>query len=410
MQLDLKETFDKHFAHVKFDPKLAKQFYHLQVGFVNKNQDHMDFFGGVLTGVQRVRFTSLEINQILETILRLDVQKLKRDFEHSEGIVASRKIAGDLLNFVFVYTAHRFYTSELLSKENREKAVVDIIILSSMRSLAALMVRDFQTLVDPRLAERVYARMSNRFILKKLGSWQRYLVYRGNSVLDEDYPHKKTMVNFDPPQAVVDWAVDVHNRVKETLKDIYGIIMETHGEGDKLKAGSLSGIDMEGNEVVVDKTTGLQTRIDYVLQVLPDANTFSKHELIKLVSKANPTTGETYLERTLHWLSEFYFTDDHKLIEKIVVDSLTLCYSYLEDENYIRSHAKDLGFLLVKLKNMIMSSRSSNETLIALREIGLVPVEASAETSNPQLMASIRTSMILYIFIRAYTKDFFVKQ
>lgn len=53
----IKGAFERVCGYVKPTPELAKRVINFQIGFVNKKEDHIAFFGGVLTGVHVVRFT-----------------------------------------------------------------------------------------------------------------------------------------------------------------------------------------------------------------------------------------------------------------------------------------------------------------------------------------------------------------
>mgnify|MGYP000662071918 CR=1 FL=1 len=53
----IKGVFERVCEHVKFDVALAQRVIEFQIAFVNKNEEHMAFFGGNLTGVHVVRFT-----------------------------------------------------------------------------------------------------------------------------------------------------------------------------------------------------------------------------------------------------------------------------------------------------------------------------------------------------------------
>lgn len=404
---ELKEVFDHHFKHVKFDAVLARKFHQMINGFMNKNPEHIEFFGGVLTGVHRVRFTSMEFNRITDEILRLDLVGLKRDFDRAEGIVPQRKIAGDLFNFIMAYLCHRFWTSPLLAVKLRKQAAETMILISSIRSLVSLMVRDFNYLVNPDLAAQVYERMSNRFILKQLGSWRAYLEYRCTKVSESEYPHASTMVAFDHTQKITNWVVDTHNRVKETLKEIYNIIVITHQENDKLKRGSLTGTDFEGREVIVDKVGGYESKLDYLLQNYHESNTFIRQELLKLVVKVNQTTREQHLAALLTWFSENAFKEEGIQIQELIKGAVILAYNYLDANQMLDKRNLDYGILLTKLRNMYTTSRGENQVLIQLREQGEYFVRKAMPTLSEQQVVSLRTSFFLYCWIRAQTKEAF---
>ena len=60
MDRSIREVFEDECSHLVANSALVKRLHDYQLGFVNKNSDHIDFFGGYLTGVQTVRFTDAD--------------------------------------------------------------------------------------------------------------------------------------------------------------------------------------------------------------------------------------------------------------------------------------------------------------------------------------------------------------
>ena len=89
-------AFDRVCGHVKFDVKLAQRIINFQVGFVNKNEDHVAFFGGVLTGVHVVRMTSTDMGNFFADVLQINEIELEDELHALSAVVADRKVSGDL--------------------------------------------------------------------------------------------------------------------------------------------------------------------------------------------------------------------------------------------------------------------------------------------------------------------------
>ena len=70
--MNVKTIFDTECSHLKFDKKLGALIARYVLDFINKNSDHMTFFGGNLTGVQIVRFTDEDRNRWFTDILGTD--------------------------------------------------------------------------------------------------------------------------------------------------------------------------------------------------------------------------------------------------------------------------------------------------------------------------------------------------
>jgi hypothetical protein len=400
----LKVVFDKAFEKVKWDVKLAKELYSFVVGFQNKNPDHMAFFGGVLTGVQRVRFTSTEFNHLYEKVFKIDVKALTKEFLVVEGIVEDRKIAGDLFNFVMVYAAHRFYTEKSSIKDAvRFKAVSDCIVVSSMRSCCALCIRDYKYLVPIPLAQRTYDRLSKRYILKELGSWKAYFDYRGQKVLEKEYPHIDTMLVFADTQDVVDWVVDTHNRVKDTLKSIYSEMMLAHKEKDVTKQTSLTGTDMSGEEVIKVKLNGVGFYADYMESIVGNKSELIREKLLHIAISQTPTVGSQELRDVLEWITESAYTESNNDIMWLARTAITFSFNFLtrtlNNDETTNSFSPLTEIKL--LKGGLSSSRTTDQNTLELRDRGDMVIMGAVNSHSSNQISAVRNSVIMYMFLRA---------
>ena len=68
----LKKMFETFADYVDIDQRLADRINNFQISFVNKNEDHLAFFGGNLTGVQVVRFTVDDLNRFYSDVIGID--------------------------------------------------------------------------------------------------------------------------------------------------------------------------------------------------------------------------------------------------------------------------------------------------------------------------------------------------
>lgn len=406
----LKEVFDEHLQHVKFDRKLFEKLRQVRIGFVSKNPDHLEFFGGKLMGVQRVRFTNQEFDAIYGQVLKVDVNDLYADFVKCEAIVKDREVAGDLFNFLCMYVTHRFLTSTALEAKLRILAAKEMLLLFNYRTLTALMTRNFKYLATPELAQRVYDRLSARYKIKQLKSWQEVMEYRCDEVLKEDSIHYKTLVSFKPDEAIVYSVTDGYNRHSDMMKHIYGEMMRAQEEGDRLNKKTLVVLDAQGEEVIRDKTDGYESYYEYLNSVLSDKNSLIKPELLSVVYKTIYTAAPELVELTLDWITDNLFSlPDRKKIDYVVRMSVIHSFEYLDEQGLLASGKNDIGVLLVKLRGMYMSSRSTDKDLLEMRSVGEKIVITATGRENEQTVAAVRTAMFIYLFLRAYSKNFYVK-
>ena len=413
------DVFDKYTEHLSFDRRLAKSLYDMQVGYVNKNEEHMNFFGGNLTGVHILRFNDKEYRHFFHDILKINPDRLRNDIHKLDSIVkndkgeAKFKISSDLFNMSIMYVAHKCLTSDKLKPDERQQAALDALLLFNYRTVSAIITDWFHYPADPMVAQRTYESLSGKFLLKQLGSWQEVMEYRSKEIMSDTSPHKNTLRHFGPDEGIVYLINDSQSRVADMIKNIYKEYMEVHKRGERINKSSHAGMDLEGNEVFKDKTSGIEAYVDYLLSIISDEHTLIKKELLDIIYDVIPTAPTELVKTTLTWLSEHYmglkadFSHDTDLFARL---SITYCMNYIDDNNLISDTKGDLGTILMRLKFALMSSRSTSDELLELRGVGGNIITEATKRVNEQIVSSVRTATILYVFLRAYTKKHYLNK
>ena len=109
----IKGAFERVCGYVKPTPELAKRVINFQIGFVNKKEDHIAFFGGVLTGVHVVRFTPQDMQEFFSDVVQINEAALEDELHSLPMVVATRKVSGDVFNHTCLWLAYLFLSSEL---------------------------------------------------------------------------------------------------------------------------------------------------------------------------------------------------------------------------------------------------------------------------------------------------------
>lgn len=102
----LKKFFDTQLPNLIASKTLADRLLEFQIKFVTKNQDHMEFFGGNLTGVQVVRFTPADMDKFFIDVLEVDEDEIREGLYVLPVIHKDRKVASDAFNNICMYVIH----------------------------------------------------------------------------------------------------------------------------------------------------------------------------------------------------------------------------------------------------------------------------------------------------------------
>lgn len=404
MLITLKEVLDELFANTKFNKQLAKLAYEFQIQFINRSDDHMKFFGGNLIGVYRIRFTEPDIARYYDEVIDKDMDVVRKAIRTVTTINHEFKISSDPTNLVWIYMIHRFLTTPYLDPAKKERAAMDVALVFNYRTIAALLATYFKYPTDTDTAQAVYERLSGRYLIKKLGTWQKVFQYRAEEFISKESIHYQAIINFTDDAAIVNAVNDMQSRTKDTLKNIYAEFIKVKEEGVKINSSSSTMIDADGDEIVKDRIHGLETYSNYILDVMIHQDSFIRTELVDVVTSVISTVPEKPFVHLLRWMSDEISKSNRDMIVKFTEVSLMLAFNYLLKHSYVVHHSKDMLFLVSKLKGYILSSRESEGELDAFREQGDTLVKKATEKTNSQAISSLRNGLFLYICIRAFTK------
>ena len=412
----IKSVCDELLKNLVFDTKLINKLYKFQIAFTHKNKEHMEFFGGNLTGVQRVRFTESDFSEYFDTIVNYDPNELRTRLEKTVVINQNRnrkgelfKVSSDVFNITSMYLIHRFIIAENLTPEQRIKGSLYTALILNYRFLTSILSEWFKYPCDIKLAQATYAKLSARFLIKKLGSWGEVINYRSNEFIQVDGLHYETLKLFNDDDKIVKMINDAQGRVKDLMKNITTEHYAAKEGDETIYTSSNVLIDVEGVEVTRDKVHGLETYITYLGNVIHDKHSFIKNDLIGFVCSVSYTTNVNNLLNSLNYMSEVSVNINHKDIDKIIRDTIYLGFNYLLDDEFSLSKNVDIPTFLIKLKGYFTASKSRDPELIALRESISDIVIKSNERVNDQILASTRTAVFLYVSLRAYLKSHYSK-
>jgi hypothetical protein len=107
------------------------------------------------------------------------------------------------------------------------------------------------------------------------------------------------------------------------------------------------------------------------------------------------------IKTTLNWMVDNYNTDSHMTIDDFTTSVIVYSFYLLNDNENI-TNLRDYPKILTELKNLYLSTRSTDNDLIKIRDLGTDIINKSNSSKlSESLIFSTRTSLILYITLRA---------
>ena len=166
-----------------------------------------------------------------------------------------------------------------------------------------------------------------------------------------------------------------------------------------------STFEFEGEEMLKDKTKGLIAYIHYIDSIIEDKPAFIKEEIVVAVCDIVKTASPLLLEETLLWMSDNTKFSNQKIIKEFTDLVLIHSFKYLQNNRNVVSRTTDLLALAIVLRGIYTSSRSSDNDLYKLRELGEKIVKKTGNVKSSSMIASIRTVLMLYIVLRAFAMN-----
>lgn len=412
----IKVVMDHEFTHLPIDKKLLDRILKYEKDFINKNEDHITFFGGHLMGVQIVRFDPRdraywfdEIIEINETSLQEELYALKDldDPKHNDPLInPDFNVRSDVMNITCGYLIHRFLTANNLPQDRQRAGAEAVLRIMLYKFLTSLLWNYFKYPANPAVAEATYNALSLKFGLKKNGNWKKYLDERAHITVGELGTHQKTLITMKDDEAFLYFIGDTQGRIRGTVKSIYSIFDRLNKSGIKIVSSS-SIMEYDGEMILKDKTRTYQAEIRYIADVISDRGSFIKPELLKIIEKSVETANPDMLVKTLNWMSDNagYGKDDivNQLAQKTVIYS----FNYLAQNPKLVKGKRDISGILYRLRGSFMASRSSDEDLMELREMAELIAGYATGSRNDTVKKSIRTAVLLYIIGRIMSKDYY---
>lgn len=407
MSKTIKEVFDAQFDQVKFDRALCKRVIQYSQTFMTRNDDHSSFFGGVLMGVNPIRFLDSDREAWYEDVLDVDEELLYNEFRKVDAINFDFKVMSDVFNYTPIYLAHRLEQETGIPQSLRREAQKHGFMVMHYRFLTSLLVTRFRYPADPAVAQATYSMLSGRYDIRRYGSWRALLEARSEDLLSVNSIYRNPIAKFGPDSMLIRVVTDTQGRIREVVKKIYVVYLDTLKAGVRIKSTSDTMISTDGEMVLKDRRNGYTGYLRYMHEVAQNESNLIKPELQDVVTQAMPTMPPKLLNDTLVYFAKNYTLPKQNYLEEIVNETLLYTFEHLHKNRASLKHRSDLAGLLSKLRALLMASRSTDPSVLKLRELTEKLVRNAVTTRNGAVVASVRTGVLLYITLRALTKDYY---
>jgi len=395
---DIKKIFDEECSDVVFDRALLKNMVEYVQRFLHKNSDHVDFFGGNLTGVQVVRFTDADSNRLFDEILEVDEDTMQRKLNAHPKIDPEWKRVSSIYNVTMLWLLYSFQNASKLNAKERRQGQMSTLIMLQAKFLTSYLFQAYRYPADPDIAQAAAEQLNRKFILKQAGNWYNVLVIRATYILDNKYPN--LWAHFNDDSEIIDAVQDIQQGIKSVAKSVTAVFYDMHKAGKRVISTS-NIIDIEGESQIRATIRRVTEYKRYLQDISHDAKDLIKDELVKIILEYMPTASERFFRETLVFIAESRGSRQYERLINTFIDNLIIHAFGVMDRDRAQLAKGHFGEILTRLQGVYMSARSTDPSLLELRQMGEQLVVKGSHATSQGTIAAVRTSLMLYLVLRA---------
>jgi hypothetical protein len=405
MYKDLKELFTHHFRHTPIDAKLHQEIKQFRLQWANKNEVHIEFLGGNLLGPYPIRFSQYDFDAIMIDVLGLDSMVLQQDLYTVPGINKEFKVSSDALYQTMIYLIRTFLLEAKFKEKDRIDAAKECYYIFAYRAISSLVYRYFRYPLDKQIALAVTEKMSNRYLIKKLGSWQKVFEYRAEDIVSPRGIHAQRLRRYTVRDAV-EIANDLQGRIRDTVKYIFSLTLEVIESGAYVKSQSLTITDVDGNEVVRDMTDNMDKYVSYLWTTVQVPGALIKHELVQLVYATVSSMHSGDLETALRYITSVDDEEVRDRIHHLIEDVISYSIQYLNSKEMTQMDLAHADKILLLLRGFWMSSKVTEARIKEVKSLGDWLAYKAIRRKSRARVNALRVGIFLYLVLRAMYRNY----
>lgn len=400
---EMRGVFEAELGHLVADQKLLKAIRTFSMAFVTKNEDHIHFFGSPLLGVYPVRFTDDDRLAWFDDILDCDEIHLTSRLHACSSVNPDHIVASDAMNESIGYLLHLFHHSNRLSSKDIEQGKVDLVRILHYKYISSIMAKYFKYNASKEVALATYAALSKKYDLKVYGSWGALITARAEAIVARNGLHYNTYVRYDNDKAIQYMITDIQCRIREVIKAMTAEFYAVRDRDGKISSASAT-MELDGNKVIKDRSNAFLTFRRYLGTVLNDPNSFVRDNLVHVVSTAMSNVPEHHIKEALFYLAENHGDPRQKYLIELCDEILLHAFEYIQNKGVL---INDLNLIVSKMKAIYTASRSSNESVLKMRELAWELADHSVTSKDRQVKVGVRTAVMLYILLRTLAMNYY---
>ena len=374
-----------------------------------------DLVHGLMKGTNRFcGISENDVNRMESPVKGVNVSDIGRAMNQTRSTDTNFRIVTDPFNVFAVYIIHLCDRADI-SNRVKEEAKFKTFMLLQYRFFTSLVNHRFPYGADESLMTAMFESLTGRFDIKTYGTWKKVMESRAVSLLNPTGIHGKTIQNFAEDRNIVYFLSDSQTRIRNQINLITGEYMKIKDENDTFGTYSATGVDKEGEKVLLDNVSMLDVMCSGVYGDSLSVAKFLDQKTISLISSMFSNLNATNFRSLLVNFSDKAVKDnraktsnatrdkDGKVMligaEVLIKTIIQRSYRYCVQNNVdIRKPI----LVLKTMKDAFSASRVMDEGILQLRESVNELVLELQSSRRDSVLSALRIGFMLYILILSF--------
>ena len=394
--------FKNNTSDIKASKHLTKQLKEFRLNWSTKSDEYIDFLGSNLLGVHRIIFSTLDDDMLMVDILNItNRNELQKDIYNVPGVKKNFKIASNIIYQTLVYIGHLYEIDKTLTREEKDDGIKEVCLLIQYRMFSSLYYNNFKFSVPESIATTVYNKLSHKFLIKQVNSWQEAFMHRVENCLNAKNPMHKRFIRFNTVDSIRILS-GIQTKLRGQIKYIYRVLVTVTEESSAVIQESSTFTGGENNETQMKSlTNGAGKYINNIKSIALQTNDFIDMETVDIIASLFNNIEKDTIYKFLKCISNPDKVKDTDKLLKTIEDIILISFEYLQRSDINIEKREYIPKALILIRYYFSSSKVKNETMLDIKEYLAMEAKICTGKKTNWVLITLALIYINYIFLRS---------